>query len=71
MELSFTDINGNVELLATSEDVTLLKATASEHYMGNDLILWESGPITKPYSEHIPDIPCSFNCDNGSFYTIN
>jgi hypothetical protein len=71
MDLTFTNRNNNLELLATSDDITLLKEKVSQHYTGSELIIWQSNITTKPYSEHIPDIPCSFNCDNGSFYTIN
>jgi diadenosine tetraphosphatase ApaH/serine/threonine PP2A family protein phosphatase len=71
MNLTFTDKNGNTEVLATSYDVVLLKEKASEHYTGEELLIWQSGPVGKPFSEHAPEIPCSFNVEDGSSYTIS
>nr|WP_319393774.1 hypothetical protein [uncultured Desulfobacter sp.] len=70
MELVFIDKKGNTEVLATGNDLVSLKGKVSFHYSGEELIIWESGPVGKDYSEHAPEIPCTFKLENGSSYTI-
>ncbi|MCI2284918.1 hypothetical protein L3081_17880 [Colwellia sp. MSW7] len=70
MKLIFTNEKGISEVLATSGDLSTLKQKASEHYTGNELPIWESDLVGKPYNDHVPELPYSFKLENGSSYSI-
>lgn len=70
MELIFKDSSGNSEVLASGNDILLLKENASSYYSGEDLIIWESGPVGKSYSEHASETQCIFKAEDGSSYSI-
>ena len=71
MDLTFTNKNGKEEILSTSNDLKQLKEKASNHYTGEDLLIWISSPAGKPYIDHAPDVPCSCSLEDGSSYSIS
>ena len=71
MELIFTDVDGDSEVLAISDDIMYLKNIASNKYNGDEMITWASIPSGKPYSEQAPEYPCSCSFDDGSSFTIS
>ena len=70
MELIFKDKEGNIVVLANSDDLMELKNVASSHYEGDDLIMWIGGPVGKEYSENAPSTRCSCALEDGISYSI-
>jgi diadenosine tetraphosphatase ApaH/serine/threonine PP2A family protein phosphatase len=70
MELTFTDSNGKVEVLGNGNDLAKLQSIVSAKYKGDERIIWQSGPAGKAYNEQLPEVPCSFNLNDGASFSI-
>jgi hypothetical protein len=71
MDLTFIDQNGNSEVIASSDSLEELKKVVRNHYQGDDLLIWQSGPTGKPHGENILDsAPCVCRLTDGATYKI-
>ena len=71
MKLTFTDKNGNVEVLGDSDNELQLKSIASDKYFGDELMIWGTGLKGKSYNDaNQPEAPWTCSFEDGSFFSI-